>query len=121
MTICGVADVSQQAIEAARLSQDISPSACFTDPTGMLRTVRPDAVVVATTAESHFGFVVMAAECGAKYILCEKPMATSLAETDAMRAACERASALLAVNHQMQFMPHYMRVKALIGGDELGP
>lgn len=121
MTVCGAADMSEQAVEAARLSQDISPEACFTDATDMLRTARPDAVVVATTADSHFALVVAAAKCGARYILCEKPMATSLAETDAMREACERAGALLAVNHQMQFMPHYVRVKALIGSDELGP
>jgi predicted dehydrogenase len=121
MTICGAADTSEQTLEAVRLSQNISPSACFADANDMLRTVRPDAVVVATTADSHFALVVAAAECGSAYILCEKPMATSLAEADAMREACERAGALLAVNHQMQFMPHYMRVKAMIGSDELGP
>lgn len=121
MTICGAADISGQTVESVRGSEQLDPEACFTDAAQMLRVTRPDAVVVATTADSHFPYVAAAAEAGSRYVLCEKPMATSLAETDAMRQVCERAGVRLAVNHQMQFMPHYMRVKALIGSDELGP
>jgi predicted dehydrogenase len=121
MTVCGAADISPQALEAARVAHQLAPESCFADAQDMLRAVKPEAVVVATTADSHFAHVSAAATAGARYILCEKPMATSLAHADAMREACARAGALLAVNHQMQFMPHYMRVKQLIGSDELGP
>lgn len=121
MTICGVADISAQAVDAVRIAHQLSPEACFTDARDMLRAVAPEAVVVATTADSHFAWVSAAVEAGARYILCEKPMATSLAEADAMREACAHSGALLAVNHQMQFMPHYMRVKQLIESEELGP
>jgi predicted dehydrogenase len=120
MTICGVADVSSQAVDAVRTAHQLLPEACFVDAQDMLRAVKPEAVVVATTADSHFACVSTAAEAGTRYILCEKPMATSLAEADAMREACARAGAVLAVNHQMQFMPHYMRVKELVGSEELG-
>jgi len=120
MTICGIADIAPQAVDAARVAHQLSPEACFANAHDMLRTVVPEAVVVATTADSHFAFVSAAVEARARYILCEKPMATSLAQADAMREMCARSGALLAVNHQMQFMPHYMRVKQLIGGDELG-
>jgi predicted dehydrogenase len=121
MTICGAADVSAQAVDTARVAHQLSPEACFSDAQDMLRAVAPEAVVVATTADSHFAYVKAAVEAGARFILCEKPMATSLAQADAMCEACARSGALLAVNHQMQFMPHYMRVKQLIGSDELGP
>lgn len=121
MTICGIADVSVQAVDAVRLAQQLAPAACFTNVGEMLRAVAPEAVVVATTADSHFACVAAAVEAGARYILCEKPMTTSLAQADAMREMCERSSTMLAVNHQMQFMPHYARVKELTGGDELGP
>jgi predicted dehydrogenase len=121
MTICGAADLSAQTVDAVRIAYLISSESCFTDAREMLHTVTPEAVVVATTADSHFAYVSAAAEAGARYILCEKPMATSLAEADAMREVCARSGAMLAVNHQMQFMPHYMHAKRVIGSDELGP
>ncbi len=121
MTICGAADISPQAVDAARAAHQLAPDACFADAQAMLRAVKPEAVVVATTADSHLAHVTAAANEGARYILCEKPMATSLADAEAMRQACERSGAVLAVNHQMRFLPHYMRVKQLIGSEELGP
>lgn len=121
MTVCGASDISEQTLSAARVSHDLRASGCFGDARQMLRETKPDAVVVATTADSHFGFVVAAAECGARHILCEKPMATSLAEAEGMAEACRKAGARLAVNHQMRFMPHYMRIKELVGSDQLGP
>ena len=121
MMICGTADISAQAVDTVRVAHQLPPEACFADAGDMLRAVAPEAVVVATTADSHFAYVSAAVEAGARYILCEKPMATSLAEADAMSEACARSGALLAVNHQMQFMPHYVRVKQLIGSEELGP
>jgi predicted dehydrogenase len=121
MTVCGAVDLSVQAVDAARAAHQLAAEACFTDAGQMLRAVKPEAVVVATTADSHLAYVAAAAEAGARYILCEKPMATSLADADAMGEVCARAGAVLAVNHQMRFMPHYMHVKRLIGSEELGP
>jgi len=121
MTIVGVADISEQARETARTRFDVEKSGCYADGREMLRSVRPEAVVVATTAPSHAPLVVAAAEAGVRYILCEKPMATSLAEADGMIAACQRSGSVLAVNHQMRFMEQYTLVKALIGSEELGP
>ncbi|MGX4803501.1 Gfo/Idh/MocA family protein [Bradyrhizobium guangdongense] len=121
MTICGAADISETTLKSVSTAHDVSPSACFTDPVEMLNHVRPEAFVVATTADSHAALVEAAAKIGARYILCEKPMATSLAAAEEMSEACRRAGAVLAVNHQMQFMPHYRRIKAMVGSDELGP
>jgi predicted dehydrogenase len=121
MRVCGLADISASAIETARKLCDLPPSACFTSGAEMLRSLRPTATVVATTAPGHRDFVLSAVAAGSRYIVCEKPMATSLVDADAMIAACQKVGAALAINHQMQFMPHYARVKALIGSEELGP
>jgi hypothetical protein len=86
----------------------------------MLETTKPDALVVSSTAPSHCEYVCMAAEAGVKYILCEKPMAVSLAQCDRMIEACKKSSSLLAVNHQMQFMEQYTVVKELINSPEFG-
>lgn len=121
MTVCGLADISHDSLAAAATSGGLDASVCFTDAEEMLRRVRPQALVVATTAPTHAACVLAAVANGVSYILCEKPMASSLAEADEMIATCRRAGTLLAVNHQMRFMPQYTEVKALLGSDELGP
>jgi predicted dehydrogenase len=121
MSVVGLADMSTDAAVGAGAAIGVAPEACFTDAAEMFRSTRPEAVVIATTAPAHASLVLAAVEAGAKYILCEKPMAASLAEVDAMTEACAAAGAVLAVNHQMRFMANYSHVKTLIGGDELGP
>ena len=80
-----------------------------------------DLVLIATTADSHRALVEQAAAAGALAILCEKPMATSVADCDAMIAACQRAGCLLAVNHQMRFMEQYTRIKGELDSGRFGP
>jgi predicted dehydrogenase len=121
MDVCGVADVSTKALQAVQDQHGVATHACFTDAYDMLAKVRPAALVIATTAPTHAPFVLAAAKLGVRHVLCEKPLAISLAEADTMLAACERAGTRLAVNHQMRFIPRYRKVKALIGSEEIGP
>lgn len=121
MNVCGAADISNDALEAAHLQIGIASFDCFTDAYEMLDKVQPDAVVIATTAPTHASFVLAAADRKVRYVLCEKPFACSLAESAEMIRACKRVGASLAVNHQMRFMAQYERVKKLIGSKELGP
>lgn len=121
MEICGAADTNLEALESVQSEYGVAPQMCFTDAREMIANVRPAALVIATTAPTHAPFVLAAAEMGVRYVLCEKPMATSLADVDAMRQACECAGTRLAVNHQMRYMEQYTRVKALIGSEALGP
>lgn len=121
MDVCGAADTSAAALQAVQDQHGVAADACFTDAYDMLAKVRPAALVIATTAPTHAPFVLAAAELGVRHVLCEKPLATSLAEADTMLAACERAGTRLAVNHQMRYMAQYTQVKALIGSEELGP
>lgn len=121
MKVIGGADLSPDARATLTRDHGVPPEACFDDGSAMLSALRPDALVVATTAPSHAPFVLAAAAAGVRYILCEKPMASSLAEADGMLAACAVSGARLAVNHQMRFMDQYTEVKALLGSEALGP
>lgn len=85
----------------------------------MLKAQKPGCVIVATTAPTHCEYTCMAAENGAKFILCEKPMAVSLEECDRMISSCKKAGALLSINHQMRFMEQYIEPKKIVH-DELG-
>lgn len=81
---------------------------------------RADLVIIATTADSHRALVEQAARSGARHILCEKPMATSVADCDAMIAACEASGTRLAINHQMRFMPQYTVVRDELASGKFG-
>ena len=121
MQLVGLADVSLRALDNACNASGLNRSSGFTDAIEMLCQTRPNVIVVATTANKHAELVIGAAELNVRYILCEKPMACSLEQADLMASVCASHNTLLAVNHQMRFMPHYMRIKELIGSEELGP
>ena len=102
--------------EAAGVAKD----RLFADSLDMIAKVRADLVVIATTAPSHCALVCAAAEAGATAILCEKPMAVSLAECDRMLDACKAVDANLAINHQMRFMEQYTFSKKIVAGEAFG-
>ena len=80
-----------------------------------------DIVCVATHPPLHPEMVVAAASAGAKGIFCEKPMALSLGECDAMLDACEKAGTKLLVNCSRRWSGEYQAVKDLLNSGELGP
>lgn len=112
--VVGVYDLFQGAIDETLKEFPELAGKVFSSAEQLLESTRADLVAVSTTAPSHCEYVCLAAAHGARYILCEKPMAISLAQVDVMTAACEKAGAMLAVNHQMQFMEQYTRIKEMI-------
>lgn len=55
-----------------------------------------------------------------KHVLCEKPIALSLDEADAMIAGAEAAGVTLMVGHLIRFWPEYARLRAVARSGELG-
>mgnify|MGYP002737759566 CR=1 FL=1 len=118
--IAGVFDPMQESVRLAQEEQGVPASAVFGSVEQMLNETKPQAIVVASTAPSHCEYVIRAAEAGVQYILCEKPMATSIEECNRRIAACAEYGALLAINHQMRFMEQYTLVKELAQSDGMG-
>jgi len=79
-----------------------------------------DIVCVATHPELHKEQVVAAAGAGVKGIFCEKPMALSLEEADAMIQACDRAGAVLMINHTRRWSPVHHKARELIAQGAIG-
>ncbi|MEZ4678723.1 MAG: Gfo/Idh/MocA family oxidoreductase [Caldilineaceae bacterium] len=79
-----------------------------------------DAVLIATPHSLHREQVVQAAAAG-KHVLIEKPMATSVADCDAMIAACQTAGVRLEVIQTLRFRGTPARAKALIDDGAIGP
>lgn len=120
LEIVGIYDPMLASIKLAREEYELPETLVFSSAKEMLEKMRPEALVVSSTATSHCEYVCMAAQAGVKYILCEKPMAVSLAECDRMIEACKQSGSILAVNHQMQFMEQYTVVKNLVNSPEFG-
>jgi predicted dehydrogenase len=65
-----------------------------------------DFVYILVPNALHSEFAIRAAAAG-KHVFCEKPMAVSVEQCQAMIAACEQADRYLAVAYRMQFVPQY--------------
>ncbi|OEU86472.1 Gfo/Idh/MocA family protein [Streptomyces oceani] len=80
----------------------------------------PDAVVVASENARHRPLVELAAKHGVD-VLCEKPLATTLADGEAMVAACREAGVRLGVAYPVRFSPAYAALRAAVRGGGVGP
>jgi predicted dehydrogenase len=118
--IVGIYDPFPEAMTQVSTAFKITSEKCYSNPREMLEKQLPDAVVVASTAPSHADYVVLAAELGTKFILCEKPMATSIVESQRMIDACAKNGARLAINHQQRFNPYCETIKDIVASGELG-
>jgi predicted dehydrogenase len=78
-----------------------------------------DAVYVATPNSAHAA-VVRAAAAAGKPVLCEKPMARTAAEAEAMVAACRAAGVQYATAFDQRFHAAHRRLRAMIAGGALG-
>ncbi|MEP6637731.1 MAG: Gfo/Idh/MocA family oxidoreductase [Chloroflexota bacterium] len=115
---------------------DISPTACDTfrerwsgrfpnlkvydDYGEMLRTERPELVAVVTPDHLHRRVVEAAIEAGARGIFCEKPIATTLEDADAIVAAVRAAGVTMNVNYTRRWFPEFVEARRLVRSGEIG-
>jgi predicted dehydrogenase len=79
-----------------------------------------DAVYVILPNALHAEYAIRAAQAG-KHVMCEKPMAVSAAEAEAMIAACRQAGTKLMIGYRSQFEVHNLRAIELARTGALGP
>ena len=78
-----------------------------------------DAVVVATPNAQHAEIAVAAAAAG-KHVLVEKPMATSVAECDAMIAAAHESGVVLMPAHNVRFAAPFEAARRAVADGMVG-
>ena len=78
-----------------------------------------DVVYVVLPNSMHEEFTMRAAKAG-KHVLCEKPMANSVAECQRMIDACASASRQLAIGYRCQHEPHHLQCTELLRKNEFG-
>ncbi len=95
-------------------------SSVYADYREMLGRERPDLVSVTTRTPLHAEVTMAAAAAGVKGVLCEKAMATSLREADAMIETCRRAGTRLMINHTRRWHPTYERALGTVRSGSIG-
>jgi UDP-N-acetyl-2-amino-2-deoxyglucuronate dehydrogenase len=108
------ADSSRAEEASARFGVDCEPGYAALLARGDL-----DAVCLCTPSGMHAAQTIAAAQAG-KHVLVEKPLALTLADADAMIAACRRAGVRLGVALQRRTDPLFRSVRAAIEAGELG-
>jgi myo-inositol 2-dehydrogenase/D-chiro-inositol 1-dehydrogenase/scyllo-inositol 2-dehydrogenase (NAD+) len=78
-----------------------------------------DGVVITTPTFTHAELSVLAASAG-KHIFCEKPMALTLGECDAMSTAATKAGVVFQVGFVRRFQPEFVEARRRIEAGQIG-
>ncbi|WP_350225141.1 Gfo/Idh/MocA family oxidoreductase [Arthrobacter sp. efr-133-R2A-120] len=78
-----------------------------------------DAVYISSRNQHHCRQTIAAARAG-KHVLCEKPVATTLDEAQAMVEACRVHNVVLAVNHHLPAAGTHQTIRALVASGSIG-
>ncbi|MBL8126206.1 MAG: Gfo/Idh/MocA family oxidoreductase [Thermomicrobiales bacterium] len=78
-----------------------------------------DAVYISTTNEHHKPQTLAAAAAG-KHVLCEKPLALTLAGAQEMVAACAAAGVVMGTNHHLRNSATHRAVRDLVASGAVG-
>lgn len=112
--LVGVA--SKTGVSAGALAQAHGARA-FPDLDALLPAV--DVVDLCVPSDLHHPMTLRAAAAG-KHVVCEKPIALSLTDAQAMIDACERAGVRLFVAHVLRFFPQYRTAAEVVRAGHLG-
>ena len=93
--------------------------AAYTDVGEMVAKSKVEAVCICTPHPQHAAPTIAAARAGA-HVLVEKPLASSLADCDAMLAAARAGGVVLGTVYQRRFYPPCQRIHQAIATGKLG-
>ncbi len=115
VAVCDHARASAEALAHQLPSQP----AVYDDHRTMLAAQALDVVLVVTPNFVHSTMTVDAAMAGA-HVFCEKPMALTLADCDAMIEAADNAGVFLMIGYVRRFQNAYREMKRLIDDGRIG-
>lgn len=116
VAIIAVCDIVKERADVTAATYNAA--ACY-DYKELLKNPEIDAVSVCLPNYLHAPVTVDALNAG-KHVLCEKPMATSSEEADAMIQASSKHAKKLMIGHNQRFVASHQKAKQLIENGELG-
>jgi len=116
--LVALADVDAEKL--ARYGEKFKVAGRYTDYREMLERERLDIVSICTWAGTHRDLVDAAVQAKPRAIFCEKPIAESLADADAMVLRCADGGVLLMIDHQRRFDRFHQQVAEYLHAGRLG-
>lgn len=117
VALVAVCDQNEQ--RAREVAERYGARAYFTDYRQLLADPDIRAVSIATPDFAHAEIALAAAEAG-KHILCEKPLATTVAEAEAIVAAAARAGVKLMVDFHNRVNPPFVAARENVRNGTIG-
>ncbi|WP_226023776.1 Gfo/Idh/MocA family protein [Halomicrobium salinisoli] len=119
--LVAVADVDEEKLTTFGDAWDIPSERRYVGHEAMLEAEDLDVVSVCTPSFLHHRHVVDAARSAADpdVIWCEKPIASSVSDAEAMIDACEETDTELLVNHSFRFTDKLRRLRELVVEEDL--
>lgn len=105
--------------KAEALAREFGIPAVYDDAAALLDHEKLYFVDICTNVETHFPFTKMAAERGLA-VVCQKPMAVSLDEAQAMADVCQQAQVPLYINENWRWQYPMRQLKARLDAGRIG-
>lgn len=115
-TLVGACDLDAGRRERAAAKWNVP---MFSDYGDMLARAKPDVVVVATPPQHHVSACLDALAAGA-HVICEKPLATTIAEGRRVLDAAQRAGRRVAMNYEFREMGIAGALRERVGAPGVG-
>jgi predicted dehydrogenase len=115
--IAGVADPSEAAADFVR--QHYPATRLFSDPVRLLDEIRPDGVIVATPAATHYAITSAALGHGIPVLL-EKPVLEHAAEAEKLDALTQGGPAFILPGHVLRFSADHTQLSKLVKSGAIG-
>jgi myo-inositol 2-dehydrogenase/D-chiro-inositol 1-dehydrogenase len=108
------------AARAKAVADETGARSVVGDPTALIQDHSIDAVLVASPDQTHKEFV-LACIAGRKPVLCEKPLAPTVAEcVEVIAAEAKLGRRLVQVGYMRRFDPAYVEMKSRLANGDLG-
>lgn len=115
--VTAVCDVEEK--KAKEVAATFEAEEYYTDYSDLVESGTVDAVSVCLPNHLHEEVVTAALESDV-HVLCEKPMATSVAEADRMIEAARNSSAILMIDQSERFHPVYVKASEVLESGLIG-
>ncbi len=117
--IAAFCDLKKERADKAREMYGTEDAAVYTEYQELLKDETLQAVYVLTPNKSH-SFISIDAMKAGKHVMCEKPMAKTTAEAEAMLAAAKETGKILTIGYQNRYRADSSYLKSACENGDLG-